>query len=174
MEFAEHCRRAANIGARRRELRDRFRGVVFVGDSQTREIAWGALHLTTPRAHIRFEPSDTVLGKLPLHKAASACVSIEVSKSSFTAACTSGVGGACTLSSPLHNVSKEDLIVRTLPAWLVTGRSEKELRQNNIAGVRFQLSSQYKAWDGRLALSPQVYSSDFLRLFPALDGGGTD
>ena len=52
------------------ELRERFGGVIFVGDSQIREIAWaGYQMLTTGRQEPRFSPKSSVARHPNLHPA---------------------------------------------------------------------------------------------------------
>ena len=91
------------------ELRERFGGIIFVGDSQIREIAWAGFQmLITGRQDLRFYPKDAVFkprNKMKaVHQLHSSCVPQSVGKTGFTAACpTLASGEPCNLHSPFPN-----------------------------------------------------------------------
>ena len=69
-----------------REIREKFGGVIFVGDSQIREIAWAALQMLTHGQQKRFHARDKVFSKLR-PPGRSACVPQTIGKTGFTASC---------------------------------------------------------------------------------------
>ncbi|KAL3892847.1 MAG: hypothetical protein SGPRY_014726, partial [Prymnesium sp.] len=135
---------AGEILASPTEVRERFGGIIFVGDSQIREIAWAALQLLTPA--LRFAPSDPVLrargrGASGL---SSSCVPQAVGKTGFTATCEEGED-ACHIHSPFKNKS----------------HAEK---------MRRLLLTRPHQWDGNLSVSEQVCSSSFFVSYQATWG----
>ena len=143
-----------------RELRERFGGVIFVGDSQIREVAWAALQMLTPDQKLIFSQRDRVFGggkRQVLSR--SACVPQSVGKTGFTATCgrlaVDGGGGTdasaaaepCELWSPFANKSHAE-------------------------AMRRMLLTRPHSWDGLLSVSKEVYaaSTDFFVSYQATWG----
>jgi len=133
------------------ELRERFGGIIFVGDSQIREIAWAGFQmLITGRQDLRFYPKDAVFkprNKMKaVHQLHSSCVPQSVGKTGFTAACpTLASGEPCNLHSPFPNKTY----------------AEK---------MRKLLLTKPHNWDGMLSVSPHVCDSDFFVSYQATWG----
>lgn len=125
------------------EIRRRFAGVIFVGDSQIREVAWSALQLLTAgRETLAFSAKDKVFGKnRPPHR--SACVPQTVGKTGFTASCDGSA--TCELYSPFHNKSHAE-------------------------HMRKLLLTRPHSWDGKLSVSKSVCGSDFFVSYQATWG----
>jgi len=123
------------------ELRERYAGVVFIGDSQIREVAWAALQLLTPGQKHTFSPSDPVFrGQRKLGR--SACVPQSVGKTGFTAACNTEL---CELHSPFHN-------------------------KTHAEQMRRLLLTRPHSWDGALSVHDSVCKSDFFLSYQATWG----
>ena len=100
-----------------REIREKYGGIIFVGDSQIREIAWAAMQMLTPGQPKLFHRQDKVFARLrPPGK--SACVPQTIGKTGFTASCGRRAFGSkgellkpgtepeeCSLHSPFKNKS---------------------------------------------------------------------
>ena len=82
------------------EVREKFAGVIFVGDSQIREVSWAALKMLTPAEEIRYDEKDPVVGRKRASELGGSCVPQSVGKTGFTAECRAGV---CRMHSPFHN-----------------------------------------------------------------------
>ena len=143
---------AGEVFARGRELRERFGGVIFVGDSQIREIAWAALQMLTPGQKKRFSAKDPVFRHGRPLGGKAACVPQTVGKTGFTASCgrlSSTTGGddaePCDLHSPFHNKSHAE-------------------------AMRKLLLTQPHKWDGKLSVSEAVCTSDFFVSYQATWG----
>ncbi|KAL1527534.1 hypothetical protein AB1Y20_008923 [Prymnesium parvum] len=130
------------------EIRSRFGGVVYVGDSQIREIAWGALQLLTAGRGLAFSSRDPVFRpRSKAHAAAqlaSACVPQSVGKTGFTAVCAAG-RDACELYSPFKNKT----------------HAEK---------MRKLLLLRPHEWDGVLSVSKHVCAAHFFVSYQATWG----
>ena len=136
-----------------REIRQRFGGVIFVGDSQIREVAWAALQMLTPGQTKRFYAQDRVFARMrPPGK--SACVPQTVGKTGFTASCgriadpadpAAATAENCELHSPFHN------------------RSHAE-------AMRRLLLTKPHQWDGKLSISQKACDSDFFVSYQATWG----
>ena len=133
------------------EIRERFGGIIYVGDSQIREIAWAGVQLmTTGKQKLRFSPKDPVFK--PRSKAhagmqlASSCVPQSVGKTGFTATCaTLSTGEPCDFHSPFKNKT----------------HAEK---------MRKLLLTRPHSWDGVLSVSRHVCASDFFVSYQATWG----
>ena len=129
--------------ANERELRERFAGVIFVGDSQIREVAWSALQMLLPQHQLGFAKTDRVFAK-QRPPSRSACVPQSVGKTGFTATCDTSTA-RCELHSPFHNKSHAELMRRLL-------------------------LTKPHAWDGKLSVSETVCNSDFFVSYQATWG----
>lgn len=133
-----------------REIRERFAGVIFVGDSQIREIAWAALQMLAPRQPKRFYQHDRVFAR-QRPPGRSACVPQSIGKTGFTASCGAAArepgahGEPCELHSPFRN------------------RSHAE-------AMRKLLLTKPHLWDGKLSVSEHVCNSDFFLSYQATWG----
>jgi hypothetical protein len=142
---------AGEVFASSREIRERFGGIIFVGDSQIREIAWAALQMLTHRQPKRYSKTDRVFGGTRRPLGDSACVPQTIGKTGFTASC--GVEGSaagasaepCSIHSPFHNKS----------------HAEK---------MRKLLLTKPHLWDGKLSVSESVCDSEFFLSYQATWG----
>ena len=133
------------------EIRERFGGIIYVGDSQIREIAWAGAQMMTNRVYkLRFSPKDPVLR--PRSKAhatmqlESSCVPQSVGKTGFTATCPAvALGEPCDFHSPFKNKT----------------HAEK---------MRKLLLTRPHNWDGVLSVSKHVCESDFFISYQATWG----
>ena len=140
-----------------REIREKYGGIIFVGDSQIREIAWAAMQMLTPGQPKLFHRQDKVFARLrPPGK--SACVPQTIGKTGFTASCGRRAFGSkgellkpgtepeeCSLHSPFKNKSHAEAMRRLL------------------------LTQPHK-WDGKLSVSETVCGSDFFLSYQATWG----
>jgi len=136
---------AGEVLATTNEIRERFGGVIFVGDSQIREVAWAGLQMLTPRQKLVFSKTDKVFGG---HRglSRSACVPQSVGKTGFTATCTElSSDGSCELWSPFHNKSHAE-------------------------AMRRLLLTRPHQWDGLLSVHQSVCDSDFFVSYQATWG----
>ena len=85
-------------------VRGTYAGVIYVGDSQIREVAWAGLSLLGLGAQLKYAKSDPVLTRSPrgLDKP---CVPQTVGKTGFTATCAETPSLPCSLHSPWSNKS---------------------------------------------------------------------
>ena len=104
------------------EIRESYSGVILVGDSQMRELAWAVLKALTPDDELRFGSDPRQIfseGKTEASKQRSrrrlrgACLPQTVGKLGFTAVCSraddaNGVGGGCKIYSPFSNASHQE------------------------------------------------------------------
>ncbi len=128
------------------EVREAFAGVIFVGDSQIREVAWAGLKLLAPAEDLRFNEADGVFaagrgGKRNVELQGS-CVPQSVGKTGFTATCS---GGVCRMHSPFHNKSHAEYMRRLL-------------------------LTRPHDWDGSLSLHADACTSDFFFSYQATWG----
>ena len=127
------------------DVRDKYAGVIFVGDSQIREVAWAAMKLLAPGWELRFSTRDPVFGGSSARKnqqLENTCVPQTVGKTGFTATCK---GTSCDVHSPFHNKSHAE-------------------------AMRKLLLTRPHDWDGTLSLSDQACSSDFFLSYQATWG----
>ena len=127
------------------DVRDKYAGVIFVGDSQIREVAWAAMKLLAPGWELRFSTRDPVFGGSSARKnqqLENTCVPQTVGKTGFTATCK---GASCDVHSPFHNKSHAE-------------------------AMRKLLLTRPHDWDGTLSLSDQACSSDFFLSYQATWG----
>ena len=97
-------------------LRSRYAGVVFVGDSQIREVAWSALLLLAGReTHLEYAKGDQHFSRGGLH---SACPPGGITNYGWTALCSES---SCAVHSPpaFKSIAESDR-TRLNPAWLRT------------------------------------------------------
>lgn len=110
------------------EVRRKYSGIVLVGDSQVRELAWAILKLVTPHEELRFGNDSRQLfseGKTEDARARSrrrlrsACLPQTVGKLGFTAVCYQAAQGTstplCRLYSPFNNATHME---RSKRLWL--------------------------------------------------------
>jgi hypothetical protein len=128
--------------ARFSEVREKFAGVIFVGDSQIREVSWAALKMLTPAEEIRYDEKDPVVGRKRASELGGSCVPQSVGKTGFTAECRAGV---CRMHSPFHNKSHAE-------------------------AMRKLLLTRPHDWDGSLSLTEAACSSDFFVSYQATWG----
>ena len=128
--------------ARFSEVREKFAGVIFVGDSQIREVSWAALRMLTPAEQIRYDENDAVVGRKRASELGGSCVPQSVGKTGFTAECRAGV---CRMHSPFHNKSHAE-----------------EMRK--------LLLTRPHDWDGSLSLTEAACRSDFFVSYQATWG----
>ena len=128
--------------ARFSEVREKFAGVIFVGDSQIREVSWAALKMLTPTEAIRYDEKDPVVGRKRASELGGSCVPQSVGKTGFTAECRAGV---CRMHSPFHNKSHAE-------------------------AMRKLLLTRPHDWDGSLSLTEAACSSDFFLSYQATWG----
>ena len=134
------------------EIREKFGGVIFVGDSQIREVAWAALQMLTLGQTKRFAAHDKAFARQRAPGKA-ACVPQSIGKTGFTASCgpqptpgtEGGPGSACDLHSPFHNKSHAE-------------------------AMRRLLLTKPHAWDGKLSVNEAVCHSDFFLSYQATWG----
>ena len=127
------------------DVRDKYAGVIFVGDSQIREVAWAAMKLLAPGWELRFHTKDPVFGGSSARKnqqLESTCVPQTVGKTGFTATCK---GTSCDLHSPFHNKSHAE-------------------------AMRKLLLTRPHDWDGSLSLSEHACDADFFLSYQATWG----
>lgn len=136
---------------RAEEVRAAFAGVIFVGDSQIREVSWAGLKLLVPNAQLRFADGDPVFtggrGGKKNNELRNTCVPQSVGKTGFTATCN-GIGSAaaaCQLHSPFHNKSHAE-------------------------AMRKLLLTRPHDWDGALSLSEAACSTEFFVSYQATWG----
>ena len=127
-----------------REIRERFGGIIFVGDSQIREVAWAALQMLTTGQSKRFAVGDKVFAR-QRPPGQSACVPQSVGKTGFTATCDPAGQGTCQLHSPFHN------------------RSHAE-------AMRRLLLTKPHEWDGKLSVARAACTTDFFVSYQATWG----
>ena len=133
-----------------REIREKYAGVIFVGDSQIREIAWAALQMLTVGQTKRFFEKDRVFARQRA-PGKSACVPQTIGKTGFTASCGAlspdlgGTGEACELHSPFRN-------------------------KTHAEQMRKLLLTKPHLWDGKLSVSDSVCDSDFFVTYAATWG----
>ena len=126
--------------ARFGEVREKFAGVIFVGDSQIREVSWAALKLLAPTEELRFDETDQVFGRRrKTAELEGSCVPQSVGKTGFTAECR---GGVCRMHSPWHNSSHAE-------------------------AMRKLLLTRPHDWDGSLSLTEAACTSDFFVSYQA-------
>ena len=103
------------------ELRRRFRGIIFVGDSQLREVAWAALMLLASNRTValqkgRLPASDGKrMRPLSLTAAGDQCLPHWIGKLGFSATCTEQPGSPCQVNLPFDNRMQESQRTRQ---WL--------------------------------------------------------
>ena len=133
-----------------REIREKYAGVIFVGDSQIREIAWAAMQMLTVGQTKRFYEQDKVFARLR-PPGRSACVPQTIGKTGFTASCgklgpqPGDSGEECKLHSPFHN-------------------------RTHAEQMRKLLLTQPHKWDGKLSVHESVCQSDFFIVYAATWG----
>jgi len=133
------------------DVRAAYAGIIFVGDSQIREVAWAALQLFTPGQEQRFADDDPVFAyskRMVARSAASlasACVPQTVGKTGFTAVCGKLGRGSCHLYSPFAN-------------------------RTHAEAMRKLLLTRPHDWDGRLSVSSRACMSDFFVSYQATWG----
>ena len=93
--------------------------MIFVGDSQIREVSWAALKLLVPDAQLRFADGDPVFtggrGGKKNNELRNTCVPQSVGKTGFTATCERiGTAATCGLHSPFHNKSHAEAMRKLL------------------------------------------------------------
>ena len=124
------------------EVRERFAGVIFVGDSQIREVAWAALQILTAAQVKAFAKKDPVFAGQRKLNGYTACVPQSVGKTGFTASCN---GAVCDLHSPFRN-------------------------KTHAEQMRRLLLTQPHSWDGALSVSESVCDSEFFLSYQATWG----
>jgi len=133
------------------EIRKKYGGVIFVGDSQIREVAWSGLLMLTRGESLMYSKRDRVFGNSRSKGLArGACVPQSVGKTGFTAACGDASAADdgkpnCQLYSPFKN------------------KTHAEQMRNLL------LVSPHK-WDGKLSISEHVCESDFFVTYQATWG----
>ena len=137
---------SGEVLARPEEVRAAFSGVIFVGDSQIREVAWAGLKMLLGEQKLRFYQGDKVFGRRPRHSQLQGhCVPQSVGKTGFTATCGADAAVACDVHSPFDNAT----------------HAEK---------MRKLLLTRPHEWDGTLRVSPHVCDADFFVSYQATWG----
>ena len=137
---------SGEVLARPEEVRAAFSGVIFVGDSQIREVAWAGLKMLLGEQKLRFYNGDKVFGRRPRHSQLQGhCVPQSVGKTGFTATCGADAAVACDVHSPFDNAT----------------HAEK---------MRKLLLTRPHEWDGTLRVSPHVCDADFFVSYQATWG----
>jgi hypothetical protein len=147
---------SADLVANVSEILRAFSGVIMVGDSQMREVAWAALLLLVQSAELSFAAGDPHLGPPDALRRASACSSsFPQMNTGWSALCNfsghaASPQGACILHSPPGIASlPENAATRLNPHWI---RSE---------------------WNGSLVgLDERVCGAEFFVSFEAIRGSG--
>ena len=175
---ARHVVRSANVSwvlrgtagerfASAREIRRKFGGVIFVGDSQIREVAWAALQMLAPGQAQAFAREDRVFGGSRRRVITSSCVPQSVGKTGFTAACgpnnwglTAGAGGGAGggATGGASGRSSSCLLYSPFP------------NKTYAEKMRKLLLTRPHQWDGQLSVSAAACESDFFVSYQATWG----
>lgn len=147
------------------EMRKRFRGVIYVGDSQVREVAWAAMQHLTSGETLELSRSDSVFGTLKASVVRDACPPMDLVKGGFTAMCSGS--GTCVLRSPLHNVSRKEIVRRIVKPSNPAKLADPAL---TMADLRWEWASSYRGWDGTVALPSTICSSQFFVSYQVMVG----
>ena len=138
------------------EVRERYAGVIYVGDSQIREVAWAALGLLASGSPVEWNMSDPVFSRSNIAKRrptvipgaqasqatwATGCVPRVVGKTGFHASC-GAPGQPCLLSSPFANASEAER-------------------------MRLLLLTRPHEWSGALTVPDHLCESDFFISYQA-------
>ena len=106
---------SGEVLARPEEVRAAFSGVIFVGDSQIREVAWAGLKMLLGEQKLRFYQGDKVFGRRPRHSQLQGhCVPQSVGKTGFTATCGADAAVACDVHSPFDNATHAEKMRKLL------------------------------------------------------------